>query len=324
MVAEDSIQKSVSVPQLRSQRWQDTTLMPQHSSDMPQKEPSLKRTAHRSMDNEQRQLFLREMDHTREQLSRFKKDMDGLAMQMNSMSENLHASKDRVCEIEQDLLATQENNVNLQVLLERAVRRQKETDQRATQRIRHLHSNLSMIARESSQLQQRVASLEYLQQEHNGSVHDMVSRMQEYVSLLDQAQDTLYSMKHPGVETLTVSLQDLALFDSRRTSAATTATTVTATTLDTMVADDADDDALFSKSIPTQIVHKRASFPARIPASPPKPPSLMPFSATMASRPVTETQAADPAPASSQRTKDKASSSTSQAAPGLLLLLRDE
>ncbi|ORX63171.1 hypothetical protein DM01DRAFT_1379693 [Hesseltinella vesiculosa] len=265
-----------------------------------------KRTAHRSMDDDQRQQFLRDMDHTRDQLMRFKTEMDGLAMQMNDMSQNLYASKDRVCAIEKDILTTQEDNVNLQVLLERAVKRQKETDQIATQRLRHLHTNLSLIAHDNNKLQHRITSLEHLQKEHDGSVYDMVSRIQEYMTMLDNAQDTLYTMKHPSapIETLTVSLQDLAMFDSRRTSAATHHSTLSSTS--TVVAED----ATFSppKPPPTpvvkpvltsaahpQIVHKRASFPTRLPASPP--PDL---------------RAHD---------RNPSSSSTSSQASGLLLLL---
>jgi hypothetical protein len=50
-------------------------------------------------------------------------------------------------EIEQDLTETQEDNVNLQVLLERAVKSQKESDVFATQAIRSIHSDLNLVSR---------------------------------------------------------------------------------------------------------------------------------------------------------------------------------
>jgi hypothetical protein len=48
-------------------------------------------------------------------------------------------------EIEKDLTATQEVNVNLQVLIEKAVNKQKESDVYATQAMRHIHSNLATV-----------------------------------------------------------------------------------------------------------------------------------------------------------------------------------
>lgn len=49
-------------------------------------------------------------------------------------------------EIEEDITATQEVNVNLQVLLERAVDKQKETDVHATRTMKHIHSNLANVS----------------------------------------------------------------------------------------------------------------------------------------------------------------------------------
>lgn len=48
-------------------------------------------------------------------------------------------------EIEKGLTATQEVNVNLQVLLEKAVNKQKETDVYATRAMRHIHTNLANV-----------------------------------------------------------------------------------------------------------------------------------------------------------------------------------
>lgn len=48
-------------------------------------------------------------------------------------------------EIEQDLTETQEDNVNLQVLLERAVKSQKESNVFAIQAIRNIHSDLDLV-----------------------------------------------------------------------------------------------------------------------------------------------------------------------------------
>lgn len=51
----------------------------------------------------------------------------------------------KIDEIEQDLTETQEDNVNLQVLLEKAVKHQKQSDTFATQIIRTIHSDISSV-----------------------------------------------------------------------------------------------------------------------------------------------------------------------------------
>lgn len=107
--------------------------------------------------------FLREMEQAREELAEFRRNMAGLVKQMDGIAVDLEKSKDRVCkslfwqwfevvlipngtaEIEQDLTATEEVNVNLQVLLERAVKTQKESDVFATQAIRNMYSDLASV-----------------------------------------------------------------------------------------------------------------------------------------------------------------------------------
>lgn len=48
-------------------------------------------------------------------------------------------------EIEQDITETQEDNVNLQVLLEKAVKHQKQSDTFAAQIIKSIHSDISTV-----------------------------------------------------------------------------------------------------------------------------------------------------------------------------------
>lgn len=48
-------------------------------------------------------------------------------------------------EIEENLIEAQESNVNIQVRLENAVIRQKESDIFATRTIRHMHTNLATV-----------------------------------------------------------------------------------------------------------------------------------------------------------------------------------
>ena len=110
-----------------------------------------------------------------------------------------------IAEIEQDLTATEEVNVNLQVLLERAVKTQKESDVFATQAIRNMYSDLASVVYENNQLQGRLATIESHQKEQKGSVHDIVKRMFEYTQMLEQAQGTIHMLQEPRLVKLSSS-----------------------------------------------------------------------------------------------------------------------
>ncbi|KAF7731573.1 hypothetical protein EC973_009337 [Apophysomyces ossiformis] len=145
--------------------------------------------------------FLREMEQAREELTRFRTEMSGLAKQMNGIALDIKQSKKRISEdtdrLEQDLTATQEANVNLQVLLENALKNQKESDVFATQAIRTMHFDLASVVQENNGLQGRLASIESHLREHNGSLHDVVRRIQEYIHMLEQAQGTIHMLQEP-------------------------------------------------------------------------------------------------------------------------------
>ncbi|CAO3589492.1 unnamed protein product [Absidia cylindrospora] len=246
---------------------------------------SLRHISSSCPDTEKRLQFLHDMENARNQLMLFRQEMNGLATQINGISEDLHESKNRVYEIEQDLTETQEDNVNLQVLLERAVKHQKESDVFATQTIRNIHSDLNLVVRENNQLQERLSSIEYMQREHKGNVHETVSRLREYVYMLEQAQDTIQLMQEPiikhqpslvhDIDSISMSMQDLGL-DSRRTSETSSYITEEdengiSTRKESQTTDQHQQrqqtikPSSFITSHP-RIVHKRASFPAFLPS----------------------------------------------------------
>lgn len=142
--------------------------------------------------------FLREISQVREDILRFRTEMNGLAKQMNGMEVDLNDSKDRVREIEKGLTATQEVNVNLQVLLEKAVNKQKETDVYATRAMRHIHTNLANVVHETGQLRGRLITIANYQKQHQGSVDDVAERIREYMQMLEQAQGTIQSLQEPS------------------------------------------------------------------------------------------------------------------------------
>ncbi|KAI8880980.1 hypothetical protein K501DRAFT_9832 [Backusella circina FSU 941] len=158
--------------------------------------------------------FLREMQQAREELTLFRQNMAGLAKQMDGIAMDIEKSKDRVSEIEQDLTATEEVNVNLQVLLEKAVKTQKESDVFATHAIRNMYSDLASVVYENNQLQGRLVSIEHHQKEQKGSVQDMVKRIHEYTQMLEQAQGTIHMLQEPRMIKTSLSTTT----SSRRTS----------------------------------------------------------------------------------------------------------
>ncbi|ORZ00640.1 hypothetical protein BCR43DRAFT_485566, partial [Syncephalastrum racemosum] len=163
-----------------------------------------------SMDPGNQLVFLREMEQAKDELSRFRNEIDGLAEQMNGIETDIvrgtfRRSGDRVLEIEENLIEAQESNVNIQVRLENAVIRQKESDTFATRTIRHMHTNLATVARENSHLHGRLAMLAAHQQNHQGSVDATVERIREYLRMLEQAQGAIHSLKGVATTATTVA-----------------------------------------------------------------------------------------------------------------------
>ncbi|KAI8330628.1 hypothetical protein BC941DRAFT_361319, partial [Chlamydoabsidia padenii] len=269
-------------------------------------------------DTEQRLQFLRDMDKARKQLALFRQEMNGLATQMNVISDDLVSKKKKkkkkkkiMYEIEQNLTETQEDNVNLQVLLEKAVKSQKESDVFATQAIRNIHSDLNLVVRENNQLQERLASIEHIQQEHKGNVNDILTRMQEYVYMLEQAQDTIQLMQdHQPKHHHHDDNMSLLGLESRRTSESSS-----------YITEDEEMGISIRKesrhlTVPItshpRVIHKRASFPS---------PLLGPTSTTQKDELYHHPSSTEHSHRIHQLRKLHNQSSQQQ--PGLLLLLND-
>ncbi|KAI8145860.1 hypothetical protein BJV82DRAFT_602519 [Fennellomyces sp. T-0311] len=186
-----------------SQAYKSYGVKPSASYSMPINSPS-QMLPPPGPDEEDRLKLMRDIIQAKEELLRFRNEMDGLAEQIGDMEIDLKDSKDRVCtysqklaEIEHDLTTTQEVNVDLQVLLENAVKTQKESDGRTTHMIRNMHSNLANIVYENSQLQERLASLALHQEKYHGNVVDVGEKMREYAHMLEQAQGTIQILQAP-------------------------------------------------------------------------------------------------------------------------------
>ncbi|KAI7857917.1 hypothetical protein BDC45DRAFT_477636 [Circinella umbellata] len=176
-------------------------LQPSPSYSMPINSPSQRPLSFPppGLDDEERMKLMRDIMQAKDELLRFRNEMDGLAQQINGMEMDLVNIKSfySILEIEDDLTCTQEVNVDLQVLLENAVKTQKESDGKTTHMIRNMHSNLANIVYENSQLQERLASLALHQEKYHGNVMDVGERMREYAHMLEQAQGTIQFLQAP-------------------------------------------------------------------------------------------------------------------------------
>lgn len=94
----------------------------------------------------------RELDSCRKDLKAFRRELDGLVGQMTEMGAEVVDAKSKVNsyarrlgEVEQELSSTQELNVNLQVQLENALERQKQTHSTTTQVVKLIQSDLGKV-----------------------------------------------------------------------------------------------------------------------------------------------------------------------------------
>lgn len=94
----------------------------------------------------------RELDSCRRDLKTFRQELDELTEQMAEMGAEMMDAKlkvnsyaRRLGEVEQELATTQELNVNLQVQLENALHRQKQTHSSTTQAVKLIQSDLGKV-----------------------------------------------------------------------------------------------------------------------------------------------------------------------------------
>ncbi|KAI9284613.1 hypothetical protein BC943DRAFT_325222 [Umbelopsis sp. AD052] len=143
---------------------------------------------------DQQNIMLRDIERTRYDIGKVREDMDKLTKKLQSMATDITSTKTRVSNMEQTLVSTQEVNVNLQILLERAVLSQKKVDTDTMQRVRQFQGDLSKILDDNEEMQTRVSSMESNQYTYDGRVADLNNQVREYANLLEQARDTIHSM----------------------------------------------------------------------------------------------------------------------------------
>ncbi|KAG1462011.1 hypothetical protein G6F56_005606 [Rhizopus delemar] len=160
-------------------------------------------------ESREKNQLLKDLYKVKEDILKFKTELNGLAEQMDGMELDLFKE-----EIEQDITATQEVNVNLQVLLERAVDKQKETDVNANRAMKHLHSNLVNVVQETGQLRGRLSSIANYQRQQQGNVVDVGERIREYGQMLEEAIQSIQSRPPPPKEESIVEKRKKSIVDN--------------------------------------------------------------------------------------------------------------
>ncbi|KAG0020533.1 hypothetical protein BGZ81_009297 [Podila clonocystis] len=145
----------------------------------------------------------RELDSCRKDLKAFRRELDGLVEQMTEMGAEVVDAKSKVNsysrrlgEVEQELSSTQELNVNLQVQLENALERQKQSHSTTTQVVKLIQSDLGKVVSESGMIRSTLETLENRQVKCEGKVVEMITNTREYAQLLEEAQDTIHTLRH--------------------------------------------------------------------------------------------------------------------------------
>ncbi|KAF9155595.1 hypothetical protein BG015_009253 [Linnemannia schmuckeri] len=144
----------------------------------------------------------RELDGCRRELKMFRKELDSLVGQMTEMGSEVLDAKAKVShysrrlnEVEQELGATQELNVNLQEQLHVAVEKQKQAQSSTAQAVKNMQSELGKVISDKTTILTTLEELENRQDKCEGRVVEMMTNTQEYAHLLEEAQTTIQTLR---------------------------------------------------------------------------------------------------------------------------------
>ncbi|KAF9158745.1 hypothetical protein DFQ26_007282 [Actinomortierella ambigua] len=150
----------------------------------------------------QNHILQRELDMCRKDFKTFRSELDELTEQMSEMASEMMEAKSKVNtyarrlgEVEQELASTQELNVNLQVQLENALQKQKQSHSTTTMVVKSIQSDLGKVFSESDSMKMTLEELETRQVKCEGKVTEMITNTREYAQLLEEAQDTIHNLR---------------------------------------------------------------------------------------------------------------------------------
>ncbi|KAI8360651.1 hypothetical protein B0O80DRAFT_375418, partial [Mortierella sp. GBAus27b] len=144
----------------------------------------------------------KELDSCRQELKSFRKELDELSEQMAEISTEMLDAKAKVNsyarrlgEVEQELAATQELNVNLQLQLDSALEKQKLSQTNTSQTVKLIQSDLGKVSSDSDSMRITLEQLESRQMKCEGKVMEMMTNTREYAQLLEEAQETIHALR---------------------------------------------------------------------------------------------------------------------------------
>lgn len=144
----------------------------------------------------------RELDGCRKDLKSFRRELDGLVEQMSDMGTEVLDAKTKVSvysrrltEVEQELNATKELNVDLQVQLQSALDKQKQSQSSTAQVVKNIQSDLGKVLSDSGTIRSTLEELENRQVKCEDKVVEMISNTKEYAHLLEEAQETIQTLR---------------------------------------------------------------------------------------------------------------------------------
>ncbi|KAF9902765.1 hypothetical protein EC991_004577 [Linnemannia zychae] len=144
----------------------------------------------------------RELDTCRQELKTFRKDLDQLSEHMTQISAEMFDAKNKVNsyarrlgEVEQELVSTKDLNVSLQLQLDNALQKQKQTHSSTTQVVKMIQSDLGRVFSDRDTMRLTLEELEARQMHCEGKVVEMMTNTREYAQLLEEAQETIHTMR---------------------------------------------------------------------------------------------------------------------------------
>ncbi|KAG0056226.1 hypothetical protein BGZ83_005958 [Gryganskiella cystojenkinii] len=144
----------------------------------------------------------RELDGCRKDLKSFRRELDSLVDQMTDMGTEVLDAKTKVSvysrrltEVEQELNATKELNVDLQVQLQNAFDKQKQSQSSTAQVVKNIQSDLGKVLSDSGTIRSTLEELENRQVKCEDKVVEMITNTKEYAQLLEEAQETIQTLR---------------------------------------------------------------------------------------------------------------------------------
>ncbi|KAL1923881.1 uncharacterized protein VTP21DRAFT_6916 [Calcarisporiella thermophila] len=138
--------------------------------------------------NEQAKLRLnKELESARRELTLLSAQFNDMAAELNDNRNKVKFYAKRLAEVEQNLAQTQEQNVNLQILLEKAMNTQKQSSSSTTHTVKTIQVDMNKLIQENEHLRSHISELESRQAQCE-------EKIGAYSQLLVEMQHTMHTL----------------------------------------------------------------------------------------------------------------------------------